>query len=132
MQSADKSLPAALYFPLRQPAYVIGPVYRAVIAEPVDHHQARLLRRSFLKQYIVTSHIDAEDDQVIEQILPEILEVGEKFSYRITPFEMPPQGSGNTTIKIRDQVDDKTFPEAGFQLAIILWYMLKIGHLATR
>jgi hypothetical protein len=79
LQPADKSLPAAPYFPTRQPAYVIGPVYRAVISEPVDHHQARLLRRGFLEQNIVTPHIDAEDDQVIEQVLPELLEVGEKF-----------------------------------------------------
>ena len=88
------------------------------------------MRRRLLEQNIVAPHIDAEDDQVIEQVLFELVEVGKKFRYRVTLFEMPPQGPGNTAIEIRDQIDDKTFTEAGLQLAVILRNMLKITHLA--
>jgi len=130
LQPADKSMPAALYFALREPGYVIEPVYRAVITEPVDHHQASLLWRDFLEQNIVTSHIDAEDDQVVEQVLPEFIEVRQKFAQRVALLEMPPQRPGNSAIIIRDQIDDKTLSQVGFQLAVILRNVLEILHLA--
>jgi len=88
------------------------------------------LRRDFLEQNIVASHIDAEDDQVVEQVLPEFIEVRQKFGQRVALLEMPPQGPGNTAIIIRDQIDDKTFPQVGFQLAVILWNVPEITHLA--
>jgi len=132
LQPADESLPAAINFPLCEPVYVIEPVYCAVISEPVDDHQACLLRRHLLEQNIVAPHINAEDDQVIEQVLLELVEIGEKFRYRVTLFEMPPQGPGNTAIKIRDQINDKTFAEAGLQFAVILRNMLKISHVTLR
>ena len=131
MQPAEKSMPASIYFPLHEPPQVIEPVYRAVISEPVDHHQARLLRRSFLEQNIVAPHIDAEDDQVIEQVLPELSEVREKLRQRVTPFEVPPQRLRNSAIIIRDQIDDKTFPQAGLQLPVILWNVFEIAHFAA-
>ena len=124
-------MPAALYFASCETGYVIEPVYRTVISEPVNHHQARLLWRDFLEQNIVASHIDAEDDQVVEQVLPEFIEVRQKFGERVALLEMPPQRPGNTAIIIRDQIDDKTLSQVGFQLPVILRNMFEIAHLAS-
>ena len=121
-------MPATPDFPACEPGNIIEPVNLAVISEPVDHHQARLLRRNFPQQNIVAPHIDAEDDQVIEQVLPQFFEVRHEFRQRVTLLEIPPQGPGFTAIIIRDQIDDKTFPQIGFQLAVILWNMLEVSH----
>jgi len=132
LQPADKSMPTAFNFPSREPTNIIQPVYTAVVSKSVDHHQARLLRRCFLKQDIVASHIDAEDDPIIEQVLPEFIEVRQKFLHRVTLFEVPPQRPGNSAIIIRDQIDDKTFSQISFLLPVILRDVFEVLHVASR
>src|SRR5210317_1216160 len=90
-QAADEALPAPADFTPREIADVIQPVDRGVVAQAIDHDEARLRGRQLLEQNVVAPHVDTESNLVGEQIGSQVLQIRQEFGYRVTALKMPPQ-----------------------------------------